>query len=90
MKGTFMKNTWGAKAYRTMTSLLPVAKSRTGKCIQCGKCCSLPNKCSFLMIKEDGNAHCTIHIIRPMNCRKYPRTKKELITSDTCGFRFDL
>ncbi|MEI7904612.1 MAG: hypothetical protein WCI43_04255 [Candidatus Firestonebacteria bacterium] len=83
-----MKNTWSAKAYRTLTCLLPPAKNRAGKCIQCGKCCSLPNKCPFLKVKADGSAHCVIHVIRPLNCRKYPRTKKEHITPETCGYTF--
>jgi Fe-S-cluster containining protein len=83
------KNTWLAKIKRTFTAFLPVDKNRRGQCIRCGRCCRLPNDCPFLKIKEDGNAVCLIYLIRPLNCRKYPRTKDEWLTSDVCGFRFD-
>ena len=78
-----MKNNWAARALRTLTSILPVSKNRAGKCISCGACCKLPNACPFLK-----NSKCSIYKIRPLNCRKYPRTEKEHITSKTCGFRF--
>ena len=84
-----MKNNYWAKTIRTFTSVLPVSKNRKGECARCGKCCSLPHKCFFLAVQKDGNAYCTIHSLRPSNCRKYPRTKKELLTKDTCGFRFN-
>ncbi len=84
-----MKNNYTAKFIRTFTSVLPVSKSRMGACARCGKCCSLPNKCFFLGVQKDGNAYCTIHSVRPLNCRKYPRTGKELLTKDTCGFKFN-
>jgi Fe-S-cluster containining protein len=75
---------------RTLTSILPVAKNRKGNCIDCGACCKLPNKCYFLKYKEDGKSYCsTIHPIRPLNCRKYPRTESEHITKETCGFWFE-
>jgi Fe-S-cluster containining protein len=83
-----MKNSWGAKIYRTFTSIMPVAKNRMGECRKCGVCCKLPNKCSFLMIDANGDAACTIYYVRPLNCRKYPRTKKEHITQETCGYKF--
>jgi len=82
-----MKNTWSSKALRTLTSVLPVSKSRKGKCIDCGACCKLPVKCMFLKEKK-GKSYCSIYSIRPLNCRKYPRTAKEHITGDTCGFKF--
>ena len=82
------RNTWGAKLYRTLTSILPVAKNRTGKCINCGACCRLPNLCPFLKFKPDGSTYCSINPIKPLNCRKYPRTKAEWITEDTCGYKF--
>jgi len=34
-------------------------------------------------------AYCAIYIVRPLNCRKYPRTESEFITADTCGYRFE-
>lgn len=83
-----MENNWQSKIYRTFTSILPLDKNRVGKCINCGECCKLPNECRFLRYKKDGTSHCSIHNIRPLNCRKYPRTEKEQITKNTCGFKF--
>ncbi len=82
------RNTWRAKLKRTLTCMLPVSKNRTGNCIDCGECCKLPNRCHFLKYNKKGKSYCSIHPIRPLNCRKYPRTEKEHITKDTCGFRF--
>ena len=74
---------------RTFTALLPVSETRKGQCISCGACCKLPNVCPFLRFKADGKSYCAIYPIRPLNCRKYPRTEAEFITADTCGFRFE-
>lgn len=82
------RNTWLAKIKRTCTSVLPVARNRRGRCIDCGACCKLPNVCPFLKFKPNGKSYCAIHTIRPLNCRKYPRTESECITGDTCGFWF--
>ena len=41
------------------------------------------------IIAEDGQSYCSIYLIRPLNCRKYPRTESECVTEDTCGFRFE-
>lgn len=81
-------NPWIAKLKRTLTSVLPVAKNRTGKCINCGACCKLPKVCPFLKFKPDGKSHCSIYPIVPLNCLKYPRTESEWLTKDTCGFKF--
>lgn len=84
------RNTWFAKIKRTFTSVvLPVAKNRTGKCINCAACCKLPTVCPFLKFKSDGKSYCSVYLVRPMNCRKYPRTKSEWLTKDTCGFKFE-
>ena len=83
------KNTWLARAGRTFTAVLPVSKNRRGECIACGSCCKLPNTCPFLKYGADGKSYCTIYAVRPLNCRKYPRTHSELITADTCGFKFE-
>ena len=83
-----MKNTYLTKLKRTLTSFLPVAKNRVGKCQNCGACCQLPNKCIFLKFKKKNTSYCSIHKIRPLNCRAYPRTKKEFITQKTCGYNF--
>ena len=77
------------KLARTLTSLLPVDKSRTGSCNQCGECCKLPFKCSFLKIAEDGSSSCSAYNFRPLNCRKFPRTQSQLESViDVCGFSF--
>ena len=83
------RNTWAAKAKRTVTSILPVAENRRGRCINCGACCKLPNVCPFLKSGDDGREYCSIYPIRPFNCRKYPRTESEFITRDTCGYTFE-
>jgi hypothetical protein len=83
------KNTWSAKLKRTVTSVLPVDKNRKGNCRQCGACCKLPNVCPFLHVDEHGLCTCKIYPLRPLNCRKYPRSKSELITAGTCGYSFD-
>ena len=83
------ENNWSAKAKRTLTSVLPVSPKRKGQCISCGECCKLPNACTFLKYKDDGSSYCKIYSIRPLNCRKYPRTESEFITEDTCGHTFD-
>lgn len=78
-----------AKIRRTLTSILPVAENRRGACNNCGACCKLPSPCSFLGYRESGESYCRIYKIRPLNCRKYPRSASELITADTCGFWFE-
>jgi len=83
------KNTWRARTVRTVTAFLPVSEERKGECVDCGACCKLPNVCPFLKSNGDGKSYCTIYSIRPLNCRKYPRTESEFITADTCGFRFE-
>lgn len=83
------KNTWAAKVKRTFTSVLPVSKRRRGRCVHCGACCKLPSVCPFLRTNGHGQSHCGIYPLRPLNCRKYPRTESEHITAETCGFRFE-
>jgi len=83
------RNTWSAKLKRTFTSVLPVSKRRKGKCINCGACCKLPNVCKFIKTGADGKVYCAVYPIRLLNCRKYPRSESELITADTCGYRFE-
>lgn len=84
-----VRNNWFAKIKRTFTSVLPVSEKRKGKCVNCGACCKLPNTCPFLKHNADNEYYCSIYAIRPLNCRKYPRTESEFITSDTCGYRFE-
>jgi len=68
--------------------VLPVQKGRKGQCINCGACCKLPVPCPFLK-EEDGKCVCKIYQVRPLNCRKYPRSRSEHITTQTCGYRFE-
>lgn len=82
------RNIWFVKIKRIFTSILPVAKNRVGKCIDCGACCQLPNVCPFLKFKSNGKSYCSVYPIRPLSCRKYPRTEFEHVTQDTCGFKF--
>ncbi len=83
------RNTWAAKMRRTITAFLPVDKARKGQCIRCGACCKLPNVCPWLRYDAEGKAICIIYPVRSLNCRKYPRTPSEHITTDVCGLRFD-
>jgi len=76
------------KIRRTLTSILPIAADRQGECNNCGACCKLPSPCMFLGYRESGESYCRIYKIRPLNCRKYPRTAAELVTAETCGFTF--
>lgn len=82
------RNTWSAKIKRTFTSVLPITKTRQGRCLNCGQCCKLPNRCPFFRYDSNNKAYCFIYFIRPLNCRKYPRVKSELITKNTCGYKF--
>ena len=84
-----LRNTWAAKLKRTLTCLLPVSPDRKGHCINCGACCKLPNVCPFIKTGSDGKIYCSIYAMRPLNCRKYPRTQSELITANTCGHSFE-
>jgi len=81
------KNSFLEKIRRTIASVLPIDKNRQGQCLGCGKCCALPNKCPFLKTKNNKN-YCSIYKVRPLNCRKYPRTEKECLTKETCGYYF--
>ncbi|MHC4159937.1 MAG: YkgJ family cysteine cluster protein, partial [Planctomycetota bacterium] len=75
------RNNWSARIKRTCTSVLPVSKRRQGECVHCGACCRLPNVCPFLEYGEDEKSSCSIYTIRPLNCRKYPRSESEFITA---------
>lgn len=83
------QNTWGAKINRTRTCILPIDPSRRGQCNRCGDCCRLPVRCPFLDFDEEGLAICKIYPVRPLNCRKYPRTESEQVNREKCGFSFD-
>jgi len=86
--GSIHDNSWSSKIKRAGTSFLPVAKNRKGKCTNCGACCMLPVPCMFLRFNEDGTSKCAIYPIRPLQCRKYPRTELENITKKECSFYF--
>jgi uncharacterized protein len=83
------ENNWAGKIKRSLTAFLPVSKDRRGRCVGCGQCCKLPVKCIFFRENPEGKGgKCTIYKIRPPACRKYPRTEKEHITKETCGYHF--
>ena len=88
-KKFFSKNNMTAKVKRSVTSLLPIAENRKGRCIHCGACCKLPNVCQFLETNEKSASYCKVYRLRPPTCRKYPRTKSEFLTADTCGYSFE-
>jgi Fe-S-cluster containining protein len=78
------------KIIRTATSLLlPVEKTRIGECKRCGACCMFVFKCPFLKFENHGSnkSMCTIHGLRPPQCRKYPRAKWEK-AHEPCGYHF--
>src|SRR5665648_1081910 len=78
------------KLRRFVTSLLlPVDKNRTGQCNNCGGCCVYYPKCYFLRFEEQTKRYrCAVHKFRYLQCRKYPRTKREQV-HQPCGYRFD-
>lgn len=85
------KGPFKGKAKRFATSLvLPVDKKRTGECLNCGACCRFLVKCPFLRSSEDGRGPftCAVYPIRPLQCRKYPRTRQEQI-HHPCGYSFE-
>ncbi len=82
------KNNQPAKIKRTLTSILPIDKTRAGQCKRCSACCKLPNPCPFLETDEHDNSVCKIYSLRPLACRKYPRSPTEHITADSCGYSF--
>jgi len=78
------------KLKRFATSLvLPIDRNRSGECKRCGACCKFLVDCPFLRpARDDPNAYeCRAYLIRPLQCRKYPRTKTEQI-HQPCGYLF--
>jgi hypothetical protein len=78
------------KLKRFATSLvLPIDRNRAGECKRCGACCKFLVECPFLRpARDDPNAYeCRAYLVRPLQCRKYPRTKAEQI-HEPCGYRF--
>lgn len=81
---------FGGKVRRFATSLvLLVDANRIGECNRCGACCRFLFKCPFLKASEDdpNSFSCRAYIIRPPQCRKYPRSKSEQI-HQPCGYLF--
>ena len=79
------------KVKRFATSLvLPVDKNRSGVCSNCGACCRFLVDCPFLRPSKEnpGTFRCIVYLVRPLQCRKYPRTEQEQI-HHPCGYRFD-
>lgn len=78
------------KMRRFFTSLVfPVDPSRSGDCMRCGACCKFVVKCPLLKEVEGspGTYKCRWYAIRPPQCRKYPRSKREQV-HEPCGYRF--
>ena len=72
------------KLARTLTSVLPIDSSRSGEC------CKLPFRCVFLKSGEDGKNFCSVYKVRPLNCRKFPRTSAQIKpVQHVCGFSFE-
>ena len=86
---TVEKNTLAAKLVRQFTCFGAISDKRTGGCRRCGNCCKLPYTCPWLKYNDAGESYCGIYKVRPLSCRKYPRTRHELITKETCGFSFE-
>lgn len=76
------------KVYRFFASFFRVDKKRKGKCIRCGMCC-IKTGCKIIKFDNNGTVCCPIYKCRSLQCRKYPRTKKECFTESTCGYKFD-
>ena len=76
------------KLLRFLTSVLPIADTRHGFCNRCGECCRLPNPCKFLRYDDNGLSRCAVYRWRPPSCRKYPRTERENLTPQVCGYYF--
>ncbi len=79
------------KMRRFATSLiLPVDKNRKGECLRCGACCKFLVRCPFLREAKDapGQFTCAAYAVRPLQCRKYPRSRAEQI-HHPCGFTFE-
>ncbi|GAK49214.1 hypothetical protein U14_00432 [Candidatus Moduliflexus flocculans] len=84
------RNNFLAKVKRTIGAFFPVSPARRGACNNCGACCHIMvGRCFWLKDGDDGKQYCRIYPIRPLNCRKYPRTESEWVTRETCGFYFE-
>lgn len=82
---------FGGKLLRFATSLvLPVDRTRTGECLRCGACCRFLFECPFLreVREHPGQYRCAAYAFRPLQCRKYPRSRREQV-HQPCGFRFE-
>ena len=78
------------KIGRVFSSFLPVAKERSGYCNNCGACCHFSFRCPFLKTIENGKEICSIYIIRPPSCRKFPRTiNQHNQVKAVCSFSFN-
>lgn len=65
-----------------MESFLPIRGGRKGNCRRCSNCCTFFSfRCPMLW----GNT-CIIYRIRPLQCRKFPRTEKDLRLVKNCGY----
>ena len=78
-----------SKLKRTLTAILPVDEGREGSCNACGECCKLPTRCTFLKTDAEGKYSCSVYRFRPLNCRKFPRSRAQLApVMEHCGYSF--
>ena len=69
-------------------------QKRLGECHRCGLCCQLLFECPFLQTLSTGICRCTIHNMRPDNCKVFPIDERDLRERDLvdakipCGYRF--
>lgn len=64
---------WKIRILQFLEQFSPISKNRVGSCVNCGRCCQLGSKCFFYRDNK-----CKIYVIRPLQCRKSPRTSKYL------------
>lgn len=78
----FLCKKWKSYVYRKELS-------RSGRCLQCGRCCRLLLRCIFLEYR-DGKANCTIYQIRSEQCRAFPINQRDVDgIGKGCGFKFE-
>ena len=63
-------------------------QQRSGRCLQCGRCCKLVFRCPFLKVDEH-SIRCLIYKHRFKVCRLFPITKEDLEDVNyQCGYSF--
>ena len=61
---------------------------RSGRCLMCGKCCSVTFECPYLYY-ENGVPLCRVHKHKPIMCRLYPLSEEDKYKHiKNCGYKF--